>query len=435
MSTPKLPALNLVTLGPTTVGKSTLCGHLTVQQHGNPQRFARFFRKIENESKAAMKYAWIFDYYDERECGYTIQLKRKLITTSRYHITAIDTPGRLDLIEHLIPGVCQADVGLLVVPAPWPDFQHSIESIREHLVIGYALGLRHLIVAVSHMDRVDYAPDPFHRVVQAISPMLHRLGFPEGQITYVPLSAWTGANLTQPAGEMSAWYSGPTLLQALDTLEPPVRQVDKPLRMTQHEIVKIPGIGPVGLCHVLSGRIKVDDNVFLSPWQDQTVTRSLEKEHEVIPNGLAGDILGVSLYAIRRGKRSRRGQVISDWRRDTARPTASFQAHIMVLRHPGRIRVGYAPMLLCYSARVPCRFASLLSTHDRRTGETLERNPASLRPGDCALVELVPLKPLVVEPIDECPGLARFVIRDQRMTVAVGVVQSVVPHPESWRFG
>ena len=45
--------------------------------------------------------------------------------------------------------------------------------------------------------------------------------------------------------------------------------------------------------------------------------------------------------------------------------------------------------------------------------------------GDCVDVKLVPLRPLVVEPFDQCPALARFVLRDSRYVVAGGIVKSV----------
>lgn len=45
--------------------------------------------------------------------------------------------------------------------------------------------------------------------------------------------------------------------------------------------------------------------------------------------------------------------------------------------------------------------------------------------GDCIDVKLVPLRPLVVEPFDQCPALARFVLRDSRYVVAGGIVKSV----------
>ena len=49
----------------------------------------------------------------------------------------------------------------------------------------------------------------------------------------------------------------------------------------------------------------------------------------------------------------------------------------------------------------------------------------SLKSGDHAIVELVPLKPVVIETFKDFPLQGRFLLRDQGI-VAVGIVKSVV---------
>ncbi|RKP17414.1 hypothetical protein ROZALSC1DRAFT_2583, partial [Rozella allomycis CSF55] len=58
-------------------------------------------------------------------------------------------------------------------------------------------------------------------------------------------------------------------------------------------------------------------------------------------------------------------------------------------------------------------------------GIKLESNPKALSTGDAALIRLVPTKPLCVEPFHKFPNLGRLAIRDQRQTIAVGVVKTV----------
>ncbi|VDQ16124.1 unnamed protein product [Trichobilharzia regenti] len=41
------------------------------------------------------------------------------------------------------------------------------------------------------------------------------------------------------------------------------------------------------------------------------------------------------------------------------------------------------------------------------------------------MVELVPTKPLCVEPFQQYPPLGRFAVRDMKQTVAVGVIKAV----------
>lgn len=60
---------------------------------------------------------------------------------------------------------------------------------------------------------------------------------------------------------------------------------------------------------------------------------------------------------------------------------------------------------------------------DKRTGKSTEESPQSISSGDCAIVELKPLRPMVVEVFSQYPPLGRFAVRDMRSTVAVGVVK------------
>src|SRR5256885_10066008 len=46
---------------------------------------------------------------------------------------------------------------------------------------------------------------------------------------FVPVSAETGANITAAAGDVMGWFSGPTLLRAIDELGTPPSSAERPL--------------------------------------------------------------------------------------------------------------------------------------------------------------------------------------------------------------
>ena len=98
---------------------------------------------------------------------------------------------------------------------------------------------------------------------------------------------------------------------------------------------------------------------------------------------------------------------------------------VIVLNHPGEISNGYTPVLDCHTAHVSCKFAEIYTKIDRRSGKELESAPKSIKTGDAALVLMQPSRPLCVEAYTEYPPLGRFVIRDLRQTVAVGVIKTV----------
>lgn len=50
------------------------------------------------------------------------------------------------------------------------------------------------------------------------------------QVAFVPISGFQGDNMIERSDNLG-WYKGPTLLEALDQVEPPKRPSDKPLRL------------------------------------------------------------------------------------------------------------------------------------------------------------------------------------------------------------
>ncbi|MBS2599788.1 hypothetical protein KFY57_27060, partial [Salmonella enterica subsp. enterica serovar Typhimurium] len=82
---------------------------------------------------------------------------------------------------------------------------------------------------------------------------------------------------------------------------------------------------------------------------------------------------------------------------DPPTETSCFIAQIIVLNHPGYIKVGYSPVVDCHTAHITCRLSEFKERLDRRSGQKLEDNPMALKSGDAATVEFVPIKPLCVE--------------------------------------
>ena len=67
----------------------------------------------------------------------------------------------------------------------------------------------------------------------------------------------------------------------------------------------------------------------------------------------------------------------------------------------------------------------MLTKIDRRTGKELEKEPKFIKTHDCAIINLIPTKPMCVETFAEFPPLGRFAVRDMKKTVAVGVIKEV----------
>ena len=120
-----------------------------------------------------------------------------------------------------------------------------------------------------------------------------------------------------------------------------------------------------------------------------------------------------------------RGMVASSPSNMPVVPAETFTAQIIILQHPGHLAQGYTPVFFCHTASFPGTWIELIRKVDPKTGVTVEEKPKIVKAGDHVVVKIKPNKPVAVEPYKNFPAFGRFAIRDNRMTIGVGVVLSV----------
>jgi elongation factor 1-alpha len=424
------PHVNLVVVGHVDSGKSTTTGHLIYKCGGIDKRTIEKFEKEASEmGKGSFKYAWVLDKLKaERERGITIDIALWKFETKKYYFTIIDAPGHRDFIKNMITGTSQADAAILIVASGTGEFESGISKegqTREHALLAFTLGVKQMIVAVNKMDdkSVKYGEARFMEIQNEVSAFLKKVGYNPKKVPFVPVSGWVGDNMLERSANMP-WWKGPTLLEALDSLEEPSRPVDKPLRLPLQDVYKIGGIGTVPVGRVETGKIKAGMTVCFAPSGVTTEVKSVEMHHEALVEACPGDNVGFNVKNVS-VKDIRRGNVASDTKNDPAKACESFSAQVIILNHPGQIAAGYCPVLDCHTAHIACKFAELTKKIDRRSGKELEANPKFVKTGDAAIVTLIPQKPMCVESFTEYPPLGRFAVRDMRQTVAVGVIKGV----------
>merc|ERR1711975_124939 len=358
----------------------------------------------------------------------------------KYYVTIIDAPGHRDFIKNMITGTSQADCGVLIIASGTGEFEAGISKngqTREHALLAYTLGVKQLIVAVNKMDSTEppYSQARFEEIQKEVSGFIKKVGYNPVAVPFVPISGWHGDNMLQTSSNMS-WYkgwnverkegkaSGTTLLEALDSIIPPTRPTDKPLRLPLQDVYKIGGIGTVPVGRVETGIIKPGMVVTFAPNMLTTEVKSVEMHHESLPEAVPGDNVGFNVKNVS-VKDIKRGYVASDSKNDPPKGSVDFTAQVIILNHPGQIHAGYTPVLDCHTAHIACKFAELKQKVDRRSGKKLEDNPKAVKSGDACIAVLVPQKPMCVESFKEYPPLGRFAVRDMRQTVAVGVVKGV----------
>jgi len=219
-------------------------------------------------------------------------------------------------------------------------------------------------------------------------------------------------------------FKGTTMFEALDSIIPPTRPSDKPLRLPLQDVYKIGGIGTVPVGRVETGVIKPGMVVTFAPVMVTTEVKSVEMHHESLQEAGPGDNVGFNVKNVS-VKDIRRGNVASDSKNDPAKEAKTFTAQVIVMNHPGEIGNGYSPVLDCHTAHIACKFTELKEKIDRRTGKKMEDFPKKIKSGDAAIVLMTPSKPMCVETFAQYPPLGRFAVRDMRQTVAVGVIKGV----------
>jgi elongation factor 1-alpha len=272
-------------------------------------------------------------------------------------------------------------------------------------------------------ESVKYSEDRYNEVKEEVGGFLASIGYKQENVPFIPTSALDAANLKEKTPDLTPWYDGPALLEALDAVKLPPKPTDKPLRVPINDVYSIKGVGTVPVGRVETGVMKTGMKIVFMPPGKEGEVKSIEMHHEIMSEAGPGDNIGFNVRGVER-KDLGRGDVAGP----TDKPptvAADYTGQVMVIQHPSAITVGYTPVIHAHTAQVACRFDKILQKLDQRSGQVLEENPDFVKKGESMIATLVPLKPMVIESYKDFPQLGRFAVRDMGMTVAVGIVQKV----------
>jgi sulfate adenylyltransferase large subunit len=234
--------LRFSTFGSVDDGKSTLIGRLLFD---SKEIFEDQLAAIERASlKRGDGYVNLALLTDglraEREQGITIDVAYRYFATPRRRFIIADTPGHVQYTRNMVTGGSTADLSVVLIDARLG----VVEQTRRHAVIASLLGIRHLAVCVNKMDLVGWDEAAFDRAREQFTAFAAGLEGVE-HITYLPVSALHGDNIVAPTERMP-WYSGPTLLGHLETVDVadrtdwthrrlPVQWVIRPMTAAHHD--------------------------------------------------------------------------------------------------------------------------------------------------------------------------------------------------------
>jgi elongation factor 1-alpha len=419
------PHLNLVIIGHVDNGKSTTVGRLLYATGVITDRdMARYKELTQQYNRPTFEFAFVMDQLkEERERGITIDIMHKEFQTPKYYFTIIDAPGHRDFVKNMITGASQADAAVLVVAMD----EGVKPQTREHAILASVLGIQQMIVGINKIDKANYEQAKFEVIKKEVADLLKSLGFKVDQVLFVPYSALYGDNVAAKSEKMP-WYTGPTLLESLDTIKVPVKPLDKPLRLPVQDVFSISGFGTVPVGRVETGVLKVGDPIIIMPSGVKTDVKSIEMHHQQMQKAEPGDNIGFNIKGVDR-KDIKRGDVIGP---SSNPPTVAedFTAQVIILHHQNVITKGYTPVFHIHTAQLACTFAEILEKKDPKTGQTLEKNPETIKTGDIAIVKIKPTKPISLEKFSDFPQLGRFAIRDMGETIGAGVVLDITPRKQ-----
>ncbi len=418
------PHINIVFVGHVDHGKSTTVGRLLFDAGTvDEQTLRKLKEEAERLGKGGFEFAFVMDQLkEERERGVTIDLSHKKFTTPKFDFTIIDAPGHRDFIKNMITGASQADAAVLVVGSEGVQAQ-----TKEHAFLCKTLGVTQIIVGANKQDLNKYDQKKFEATKTDALNLLKSVGYKIENVQVIPLASYPGDNVVKKSTNM-AWYTGPTLLEALDKLSAPEKPTNLPLRLPLQDVYNIKGIGVVPVGRVETGVMKVGDKIIVMPAREGKgiagEVKSIEMHHEAIQEAEPGDNVGFNVRGIEL-KDIARGDVLGHANNPPTVAT-EFTAQLVVLNHPTVITVGYTPVFHIHTSQVACQFTELVKKINPATGETLQEKPDFIKNGDVAVVKIKPMQPLVIEKQKDIPKLAKFAIRDSGSTVAAGMCIDLV---------
>ena len=145
----------------------------------------------------------------EREQGITIDVAYRFFGTPRRSFIVADCPGHEQYTRNMATGASTADLAVVLVDAR----KGVLTQTRRHSYICALLGIDQVVLAVNKMDLVGFDRAVFDAIVAEYRALATSLGI--GYVTAIPVAALHGDNLLA-GSDRTPWYTGPSLLDALE---------------------------------------------------------------------------------------------------------------------------------------------------------------------------------------------------------------------------
>ncbi|WP_277553388.1 GTPBP1 family GTP-binding protein [Halobaculum limi] len=335
-------------------GKSTLVGTLVTGQADDGEGGTRSYldvqpHEMERGLSADLSYG-VYGFDDDGPVRMDNPDRKsdraRVVEEADRLVSFVDTVGHEPWLRTTIRGLVgqKLDYGLLTVAAD----DGPTKTTREHLGILLAMELP-TVVAIT---KVDAAPEQrMLEVEREVESMLRDVGktplrverhgvataveeIGDGVVPILLTSAVTKQGI-------------PELDEMLESLPKRADDADGDFRMYVDRAYDVKGVGAVASGTIRSGEVEAGDELLLGPMPDGTFreveVRSIEMHYHRVDKARAGRIVGIALKGVKEADISRGMALVP--RDADPRPVRSFEAEVMVLNHPTRIKAGYEPVV------------------------------------------------------------------------------------------
>ena len=252
------PQVRIVIVGHVDHGKSTLVGRLLHETGSLPEGKLEMLKAVSARRGMPFEWSFLLDALQtERDQGITIDTTQIRFRTRSRDVVLIDAPGHAEFLRNMITGASQADGAVLIIDA----LEGVRDQTRRHGYLLHLLGIRQVAIVVNKMDRVDFSADRFKEISDEISAHLIGLGVTPSAV--IPISARDGDGVAKRTPRID-WYRGPSVVEALDALEParPLEQLA--LRLPVQAIYKFDDRRIVA-GRIESGHLSAGDEIVIMP--------------------------------------------------------------------------------------------------------------------------------------------------------------------------
>ncbi len=404
--------LRFITCGSVDDGKSTLIGRLL---YDSKMIFEDQLDALERDSKKQgtqgenIDFALLVDgLAAEREQGITIDVAYRFFSTDKRKFIVADTPGHEQYTRNMATGASTADLAILLIDAR----KGVLTQTRRHSFIASSLGIRKLVLAINKMDLVDYDEAVFKKIERDFLEFAEELSAGI-EIQAIPMSALAGDNITG-ASERTPWYTGPSLMEYLETVPVDDARLSAPFRMPV-QWVNRPNLDFRGFSgQVASGSIKPGDRVKTLPSAKETTIERIVAYGGDLDEAVAGQ--SVTLTFADEVDTSR-GDVIC-LASEPAEVADQFQARVLWMADsemlPGRrylLKIGAKTVT---ATVLDLKFGIDVNTIQDKPAKTLGLN-------DFGVVTLGLDQPIAFDPYDVNRETGGFILIDRLSNNTVGL--------------